>query len=127
MADWHSKVERSLRIRFTKSLRHGWATNIILDPDCVEILDALDADEKCVVRVDCRDGVACYFTPSRLLVRRPDSVQLINYNSITKCSWITPEKQPASVEEQQKMKRRLRKRGGGSLSDRKGVCKKWES
>ena len=104
-------------MQFTKALRKGSVTNAYLYPNTTDLVGVLDRDERCVVRVDCRNGTVCFFTPSRLIIRNSTATQHLPYDSVIKCNWITRDEHPSDLAEESELKQQYFDRVYLHLSD----------
>ncbi len=84
-------LEEKLGIQFRKALkkaqRRGEEPHYKFDDAC-DITDSLNEQERCIVRVDGRDGAVYHFTNQRILQDAPVR-EVIRYDRIAAAHWIT--------------------------------------
>jgi hypothetical protein len=83
-------IDRKLRIQFQKSIRHGFVKNACLDPIASSsAVQAAEAGEHFIVRVDSKNGGHYWFSDRRVLREESDGVrELLRYETAQRIHWM---------------------------------------
>ena len=83
-------VQEKLRLKFRKSLRKGYATNIEMDPAVPDAMTLVaEPEEVLIVRVHSTQGQRYWFSDRRLLREHGQGIdELLRYESVTNAHWM---------------------------------------
>lgn|GEM_PF-5125324 len=87
-------TERKLRIQFKKAVQKGTVTNALLDPMAsASVEQAIEPDEKLIVRVDLKQSGHYWFSDRRVLYENVHGIhELVRYVAVRHVHWMLKDK-----------------------------------